>query len=79
MAGNTFLPELHLIQPGCIDSTSKPFTKYRKRIQKFKEKGDLKYIYKKELDKVCFAHDASYCDSKDLETTLDNILRNGAY
>ena len=28
--------------------------------------GDLKYIYKNELDKACFAHDAAYSNSKDL-------------
>ena len=37
-----------------------------KRIQKFKETGDLNNIYKKELDKTCFVHDAAYSDSKDL-------------
>ena len=42
-----------------------PFTKHRKRIQKFKETGHLKYLYKNESDKPCFAHDAAYSDSKD--------------
>ena len=37
-----------------------------KRIQKFKETGHLNDIYKKELDKTCFVHDAAYSDSKDL-------------
>ena len=35
-------------------------------MQKFKETGDTKYIYKSELDKVCFQHDMAYGDSKDL-------------
>ena len=31
-----------------------PFTKIKERIQKFKEKGKTKYIYRHELDKACF-------------------------
>ena len=40
-----------------------PFTKHCKMIQKFKETGDLKYIYKK-IDEACFAHDKTYANSK---------------
>ena len=29
-------------------------------MQKFKDTGDTKYIYQKELDKVCFQHDMTY-------------------
>ena len=38
-------------------------------------------MYKNELDKACFAHDASYSDSKDLtkRTVADKILRNRAF
>ena len=32
-------------------------------IQKFKETGDLTYIYKK-IDEACFAHDKTYANSK---------------
>ena len=31
-----------------------PFTKNKERIQKFKEAGDSRYIYQKELNKACF-------------------------
>ena len=34
LAGDTFMPEMHLNQPGF---TSEPFTKNKERIQKFKE------------------------------------------
>ena len=46
-----------------------------------KETGDINYIYKKELDKACFAHDAAYSDSKDLikRTVADKILKNKAF
>ena len=40
------MPELHLRQPGFTYNACGPFTKHRKRIQKFKETGNLKQIYK---------------------------------
>ena len=43
-----------------------PFTKHCKRIQIFRETDNFKHIYKKELDKSCFSHDAAYSDGKDL-------------
>ena len=57
------------------------FTMHKQRIQKFKETGDTNYIYKNELDKACFAHDAAYSDSKDLtkRAAADRILRNKAF
>ena len=36
------------------------------RIQKFKEAGDSRYIYKKELDKACFQHYMACGDFEDL-------------
>ena len=36
-----------------------------KELKKFRETGNLKYIYQNELDKDCFSHDAVYSDSKD--------------
>ena len=45
---------MHLKQPGLTYSTCRLFTKNRKRIQKLKETGDAKYIYRNELEKVCF-------------------------
>ena len=50
-------------------------------MQKFKETGDTNYIYKNELDKACFVHDAAYSDSKDLtkRTVADKFLKNKAF
>ena len=81
LAGDKFMPEMHLRQPQFTYSACGPFTKHRERIQKFKETGDTNYIYKNELDKACFAHDAAYSDSKDLtkRTVADKILRNRAF
>ena len=81
LAGDKFMPEMHLRQPQFTNSACGPFTKHKQRIQKFKETGDKNYIYKNELDKACFAHDAAYSDSKDLtkRTVADKILRNRAF
>ena len=81
LAGDKFMPEMHLRQPQFTYSACGPFTKHKQRIQKFKETGDTNYIYKNELDKACFTHDAAYSDSKDLtkRTVADKILRNRAF
>ena len=81
LAGDKFMPEIHLRQPQFIYSACGPFTKHEQRIQKFRETGDTNCIYKNELDKACFVHDAAYSDSKDLtkRTVADKILRNKAF
>ena len=37
LAGNKFMPIMHLKQPGCTYNACGPFTKSEERIQKFKE------------------------------------------
>ena len=81
LAGDNFMPELHLRQTGVIYTACGPFTKHRERIQKFIKIVNLKHIYKNELDKDYFANDAACFDSKDLtnRTILDRILIDRAY
>ena len=81
LAGDKFMPEIHLRQPQFTYSVCGPFTKHEQRIQKFKETGDTNYIYKNELDKVGFVHDAAYSDSKDLtkRTVANKILKNKVF
>ena len=81
LAEDKFMPKIHLRQPQFTDRACGPFTKHEQRIQKFRETGDTNYIYKNELDKVCFVHDAAYYDSKDLtkRTVADKILKNRAF
>ena len=82
LVGDTFMPEIHLKQPEFTYSACGPFTKKKEeRIQKFKETGDTKYIYKNELDKACFQHDMAYGDFKDLtkRITADKVLRDKAF
>ena len=52
-----------------------------KKIQKFKETGDSRYIYQNELDKACFQHVMTYGDFKDLTrgTASDKLLRDKAF
>ena len=52
LVGYRFMPQMHLRQPGLTYSAFGPFTKNKKRIQKFKETGDSRYIYQRELYKV---------------------------
>ena len=81
LAGDEFMPEMHLRQPAFTYSACGPFTKNKERIQKFKETGDTNYIYKNELDKACFQNDMSYGDFKDLakRTAADKVLRDKAF
>ena len=87
LAGDKFLPEMHLKQPAQLDkseftySACGPFTRNKERIQKFKETGDTNHIYKNELDKACFQHDMAYGDFKNLarRTASDKVLRDEAF
>ena len=74
LAGDKFMPEMHLKQPGFTYSACGPFTKNKERIQKFKETGDTSYIYKNELDKA-------YGDFKDLARKIasDKVLRDKVF
>ena len=55
---------MHLRQRRFTYSACGPFTKNKERIQKLNETGHLRYIYQKELDKVCFENDMVYGDFK---------------
>ena len=81
LAGDKFMPEMHLRQPQFVYSACGPFTKNKERIQKIKETGDTSYIYKNDLDKACFQHDMAYGDFKDLtrRTASDKVLRDKAF
>ena len=44
LAGDLFMPEMHLREPGITNSGSGLFTK-TKEINNFKERAGLKYVY----------------------------------
>ena len=81
MVGNTFIPEMHLKQPGFNYSACGPFTRNKERIEKFMQTGNTDFIYRNELDKACFQHDMAYGKSKDLvkRTQSDKVLRDEAF
>ena len=71
LAGDKFMPEMHLRQPRFVYSA-----RHNERIKEFKRTGDTHYIYRNELDKACFQHDSAYADHKDLinRTEADKVL-----
>ena len=44
LAGDKFMPEVHLRKSEFTYSACGPFTKIKERIQKFKQTGDSRYI-----------------------------------
>ena len=80
LAGDKFMPEMHLRQPGFTYSACGPFTKNKERIEKFMQTGNTDFIQKNELDKACFQHAMAYGKAKDLVTSQsDKTLRNKAF
>ena len=81
LARDKFMREMHLRQPGFTYSACGPFTKNKERIQKFRQTGDSRYIYKNELNKACFQHDMAYGGFKDSKkrTAADKVLRDKAF
>ena len=81
LAGDKFMPEMHLRQPQFVYSACAPFTRHKERIKEFKSTGDTRLLYRNELDKACFKHDAAYAKYKDVENRLisDQKLRNSGY
>ena len=81
LAGDKFMPQMHLKQPGFTYSACGPFTKNKGRIEKFMQTGNTDFIYKNDLDKACFQRDMAYSKSKDLarRTESDKVLRDKAF
>ena len=81
LAGDNFIPEMHLRQPRFVYSAFGPFTRHKVRIKESTRTGDTSYIYRNELDKRRFKHDAAYAKYKDVENRLiaDDKLQNTAY
>ena len=81
LAGDKFIPELHLKQRGFSYSACGPFTGNKERIEKFMQKGNTDFIYRNVLDKSCFQHNMAFGKSKDLakRTQSDKVLRDKAF
>ena len=74
LAGDKFMPEIHLKQPGFTYSACGPFTKNKERIEKFMQTGNADFIYKNELD-------VAYGKSKDLtkRPQSDKVLKDSTF
>ena len=81
LAGDKFMPEMHLKQPGFTQSACGPFSKNKERIEKFMQTGNTDFSYKNDLDKACFQHDMAYGKLKDLakRTESDKVLKDKAF
>ena len=81
LAGDKFMPEMHLKQPGFTYSACGPFTRNKERIEKFMATGNTNFIYKNEFDKACFQLDMAYGKSKDLAKRIQSseVLKDKAY
>ena len=81
LAGDKFMPEMHLKQPGFTYSACGPFTRNKERIKKFMQTGNTDFTYRNELDKACFQHNMPYGKSKDLAKRIqsDKVLRDKAF
>ena len=81
LAGDKFMPEMHLKQPGFMYSACGPLTRNKQRIKKFMQTGDTNRIYRNELDKASFQHDMAYGKYKHLEkrTQSDKVLKDKAF
>ena len=49
LAGDKFMPEMYLRQPGSTYSACGPFTKNKEKIEKFMQTGNADFIYKNKL------------------------------
>ena len=70
LAGDKFMPEMHLRQPRFVYSACGPFTRRKERIKEFKRTDDTRLLYRNKLDK-----------DEDVENRLiaDQKLRYSAY
>ena len=81
LAGDKFMPEMNLKQPGFTYSACGLLTKNKERIEKFMQTGDKDFIYKNKLGKACFQRVMAYGKSNNLakRTQPDKVLRDKAF
>ena len=72
---------MDLKQLGFTNTVRRPSTKNKERIEKFMQTGNTYFIYRSELDKVCFQHSMALGKSKDLakRTQSGKVLRDKAF
>ena len=80
-AGDKSMPKMHLKQPGFTYGACVPFPPKKERIKKIMQTGNTDFIYRNELDKVCFQNYMAYCKSKGLarRTQSGKVFRDKAF
>ena len=63
LAGDKFMPEMHLKRSGFTYSACGPFTENKEKIEDFMATGNIGFNYRNELDKACFQHDMAYAQT----------------
>ena len=81
LAGDKFMPEMHLKQPGFDYSTCGPFTRSKEIIEKRMQTGNTDFTYRNELDKAFLQHGMACGKSKDLTkgTQSEQVLGDKAF
>ena len=81
LAGDNFMPEIHLTQPEFTYNTYGSFIKNKETKQKFEKTGYWRCIYQIKLDNACFQHGIAYGNFEDLtrRTGYGKILHNKAF
>ena len=79
LAGDKFMLEMHLGQPEFTYSAYSSFTKFEKRVQKFKETRDSWHFHQNKLDEACFQQGMAYRDLPRRRTASDKVLREKAF
>ena len=46
LAGDKFMPEMHLRRPQFVYSACSPFTRHNEKIKEFKRTGDTRLLYR---------------------------------
>ena len=78
LAGDTFMPEMYLKQPGFTYSACGPFTKNKERIQKYKKQEIQAVFTKMNLIKLVFKM-IWHMRILPRKKTSDRILRDKAF
>ena len=66
LAGDKFMPEMHLKQLGFTYSVCDPFAKNKNKNSKIYANRKYKLCFQNDIDKYFFQHDTAYGKYKDL-------------
>ena len=81
LAGNKFMPEICLKQPGFSYSASGPFTRNKERVETYIQTANTDHICRDDPDKACVQYDMAYGKYIDLtkRTQSDKFLKDKAF